>query len=179
MIKFADHFSQFLSVKKEIIRYQPNDIYKRDLTNFDKSLFVDDVSIQNWNPNKFDNVNSKFDDFQWRLEGCVNRHAPIKKMTKKDLKKMTKPWINNYIIKMIFHKDKLFHRKIKNPQNIRLKCAYNIFRNRVTREIKKAKKEYYKNFFETNLCNMKKTWQGIKEIINLNNNSGPKVSQLN
>ena len=25
---------------------------------------------------------------------------------------------------------------------------------------------------------MKKTWQGIKEIINLNNKSGPKISQL-
>ena len=105
--------------------------------------------------------------------------CPYKKKTKKDLKKKTKPWINNYIIKLIFHKDKLFHRKIKNPLNIRLKCAYNLFRNRVTREIKKAKKEYYKNFFETNLSNMKKTWQGIKEIINLNNNNGPKVSQLN
>ena len=179
LIKFADHFSQFLSVKKEIIRLQPNDIYKRDLTNFDKNLFVDDVSIQNWNPNKLDNVNSKFDDFQWRLEGCVNRHAPIKKITRKELKKMTKPWINNYIIKMISHKDRLFHQKKKNPRNIRIKCLYNIFRNRVTREIKKAKKEYYKNFFETNLCNMKKTWQGIKEIINLNNRNGPKVSQLN
>ena len=83
LIKFADHFSQFLSVKKEIIRYQPNDIYKRDLSNFNKNMFVDDVSIQNWNPNNFDNVNSIFDDFKWRLEGCVNRHAPIKKRLKK------------------------------------------------------------------------------------------------
>ena len=80
---------------------------------------------------------------------------------------------------MISHRDRLFHKKKLNPLNNHIKCNYNIFRNRVTREIKKAKKEYYKKFFETNICNMKKTWQGIKEIINLNNKNGPKVSQLN
>ena len=140
---------------------RPIEIYKCDLTNFDEQLFADDVSIQNWNAYKFDNINSKFDDFQWRLEGCINRHGPIKKLTRKELKKTTKPWINNYIIKMISHKDRLFHQKIKNPLNIRIKCAYNIFRNRVTREIKKAKKEYYKHYFEANLTNMKKNWKGI------------------
>ena len=45
--------------------------------------------------------------------------------------------------------------------------AHKLFRNRITREIKKAKKEYFKQFFEDNLNNMKKTWQGIKKHINI------------
>ena len=179
LIKFADHFSQFLSINKEVIRLKHNDIYKRDLSNFDEKLFIDDVSIQNWNANNLKDTNSKFNDFLWRVEGCVDRHAPIKKLTRKEIKKMSKPWINNYILKLISHRDRLFHQKKNDPMNNRIKCAYNLFRNRITREIKKAKKEYYKTYFETNLCNMKKTWQGIKEIINLNNKAGPKISQLN
>ena len=100
------------------------------------------------------------------------------KISRKELKKMTKPWINSYILKMISHKDRPFHQKKNNPLNNRINNVYNLFRNRVTREIRKAKKEYYKIYFENNLSNMKKTWQGIKEIINLNK-LGPKISQLN
>ena len=36
-------------------------------------------------------TNSKFNDFLWKMEGCVNRHAPIKKLTRKEIKKMKNP----------------------------------------------------------------------------------------
>ena len=86
-------------------------------------------------------ANAKFNDFLWRVEGCIDRHAPIKKISKKQVNKISKPWINNYILKMINHRDKLFHKKKKDPLNQRIKSAYNLFRNRITREIKKAKKK--------------------------------------
>ena len=76
----------------------------------------------------------------WRVEDCVERHAPIKKLNKKQVKRSMKPCIANEIINMIGHRDRLFHQKKDNPLNQRIKCAYNLFRNRVTREIKKAKK---------------------------------------
>ena len=79
---------------------------------------------------------------------------------------------------MINHRDKLFHKKKDDPLNHRIKSAYNLFRNRITREIKKAKKLYYNEYFKNNLNNMKKTWQGIKQIINLNNKTGPQITQL-
>ena len=124
-------------------------------------------------------VNSKFDDFLWRVEGCVDRHAPLKKLNKKQIKLKSKPWINGYILKMINHRERLFRKKKEDPINIVFKNAYNLFRNRITREIKKAKKEYYKKYFEDNLDNIKKTWQGIKQIINLNNKTESQVTQLN
>ena len=177
LVKFADHFSQFLIINKKIVKLKPNDVYRRDLKNFNENAFIDDISIQNWNA-KIIGTDLKFNDFSWRLEACVDRHAPIKKLNKKHHKKMSKPWINKQIIKLIAHRERLFHKKKENPQNQRIKSAYNLFRNRTTREIKKAKKNYYKEYFENNLTNMKKTWQGIKQIINLNNKSGPQISQL-
>ena len=80
---------------------------------------------------------------------------------------------------MISHRERLLHRKKDDPTNHRLERAYKLFRNRITREIKKSKKKYYKEYFENNISNMKKTWQGIKEIINMNNKSGPQINQLN
>ena len=69
---------------------------------------------------------------------------------------------------MISHHVRLFQKKKEYPLNQHTKQSYTLFRNRITREIKKAKRKYYNEFFENNLNNMKKTWQGIKQII-LNN----------
>ena len=87
-------------------------------------------------------------------------------MNNKQLNKKNKPWINDNILKLISHRDRLFHKKKNNPNNTEVNRAYKLFRNRTTREIKKSKKFYYSTFFENNLNDMKKTWQGIKQIIN-------------
>ena len=65
------------------------------MSDFVESSFLEDISIQQWEVNKPNGTNPKFDDFLWRVEKCVDRHAPIKKLTKKQLKKRSKPWINN------------------------------------------------------------------------------------
>ena len=143
LIKFADHFSQFLSIKKEITKVKQNDVYKHDFRNFDEKSFIDDISIQNWSPNNSNGANSNFNDFLWRVEGLG--HAPLRKLNKKQINKMSKPWIDNNILKMINHRDRLFHKKKKDPLNHRIKSAYNLFRNRINREIKKSKKIIIKN----------------------------------
>ena len=79
---------------------------------------------------------------------------------------------------MIKHRDRLFQEKKDDPSNFYIKDTYKLFRNHITREIKKAKKEYFKQFFEDNLNNMKKTWQGIKTFINLNNNSSNSINSF-
>ena len=53
-----------------------------------------------------------------------------------------------------------------------------LFRNRITREIKKTKKEYYKNYFQVNMNNMKNLWKGIKNILNINTKGDSNISQL-
>ena len=78
---------------------------------------------------------------------------------------------------MISHRDRLFKKKKEDPLNQHIKHSYNLFRNRTTREIKKSRRKYYKEYFEGNLNNMKKTWQGIKQIININNKAGVQINQ--
>ena len=78
---------------------------------------------------------------------------------------------------MIRLRDRLFHKR-KDLLNQHVRIAYNLFRNRITREIKKVKNKFYKEYFENNLNNMKKTWQGIKQLINLNNKTGRQINQI-
>ena len=91
----------------------------------------------------------------------------MKKLNRKQIKKLSKPWINNFILKLISHRERLFKKK-DNPLSNGIKKAYNLFRNRITREIKKAKKVYYKNYLQDNINNMKNLWKGIKNILNIN-----------
>ena len=99
----------------------------------------------------------------------------MKKLNKKQIKKILKPWISNYITKLISHRERLFNKKKRNPPSIEIK--EHIFFS-VTREIKKAKKEYYKNYFQVNMNNMKNLWKGIKNILNINNKGDSNISQL-
>ena len=57
--------------------------------------------------NKYDNINDQFNDFHWRLDECINRHAPIKKLSPGEIKLKCKPWINNKIMKLIKVRNKL------------------------------------------------------------------------
>ena len=71
LISFADHFTHFISINKFINKNKPKVIFQRNYENFDPNLFIDDVSIQNWNFLNCHDTGSKFNDFVWRLEGCV------------------------------------------------------------------------------------------------------------
>ena len=174
---FSDHFSQFVSVQKLKLDCKSISVYKRDYSKFSEESFRDDVSIQNFNTH-FINVNDQFNDFYFKLEGCVNRHAPYKKLTTKEIKTNDKPWISSKLIKMIKIKNKLFYRKKRQPNNDNVKRLYNIFRNRVNRELNKSKKEYYSNYFEENKKNSKKIWEGIRSIININNSKNISINRL-
>ena len=177
-LTLSEHFSQFVSIKREKIDYKNLNIFHRDYSKFQSKQFRDDVSIQNWNSNR-SKVNELFIDLHSKLEGCVDRHAPIKKLSPKEIKLKNKPWISTEISKLIKIRNKIFGRKKRQPNNTNNKRLYNLFRNRVNREIKKSKKKYYSEFFEINKMNIKKIWSGIREIVNIRNNISPKITQLN
>ena len=179
LLLLSDHFPQFLFINKHVPKIKKKDIFKRDLSHFDNNAFIDDVSIQNWNSSGYDDTNSRFDDFLWRLEGCVDRHAPIKKLTKKEMNKKEKPWITEELLKLIRTKEKYFHAHKSNPSDENFKILHTRFRNRVTRELRNAKKKYYNEYFQNNLKNMKNTWSGIKGIVNLNKKNYSSITSLN
>ena len=78
---------------------------------------------------------------------------------------------------MIKIRNKLFAKKKKQPNNENCKHLYSLFRNRINREIKKSKKQYYAEYFKEHVNNIKTTWDGIKKFVNVKKNS-EKISQL-
>ena len=78
---------------------------------------------------------------------------------------------------MIKIKNKLFQRKKRQSNNLEIKRLYNLFRNRANRGLKKSKKKYYTKYFEENNSNIKKTWEGIRSIINIKSTKST-ISQI-
>ena len=176
-LTLSEHFFRFVSVKREKIDYKSKSVFTRDYANFSSESFQDDISIQNWN-NRYDNINDQFNDFHWRLDECVNRHAPFKKLSPGEIKLKCKSWISSKITKMIKVRNKLFARKKRQPKNAGVCELFKKFRNRINREILKSKKDYFAKYFSDYSNNIKKTWQGIREIINIKNPTAPKIAQL-
>ena len=169
LIEFADHLTQFATVRRKQHYPKIEPYYKLDQSKFDEKSFLEDLSLQNFKCS--DDPNELFNDILWKYEACVKRHMPLKKMTNKEEKKSNKPWITNEILKKIKHRNSLFAKKKKDPQNAHLKSAYNRFRNSVNNDIKSSKKDYYSRYFENCKNNMKKTWKGINDIIRSNKKS--------
>ena len=80
---------------------------------------------------------------------------------------------------MIKIKNNIFQRKKSNPLSDNLKRLYNKFCNRVNRELKKSKINYYSNFFDRNQSNVQKIWEGIKSIVNINKSKTRNITHLN
>ena len=142
LLTLSEHFLQFVSVKRERLDYRNLRRFQHDYSKFHIVEFRDDVSIQNWNIN-LNNANDLFLDFHLKLKGCVDRHAPIKDLTHKEVKLANKPWITPAISKMIKIRNNTFARKKRQPNNMNIKRLYNLFRNRVSQEFKGSKKSYY------------------------------------
>ena len=85
LLNLSEHFSQFISVNREIIDLKKLNIYQREYSKFSVESFRDDVSIQNWRYSQ-ENVHDLFKDFYSKLEGSVNRHTPLKKLSPKEIK---------------------------------------------------------------------------------------------
>ena len=131
-----------LSIDTSKIEYDKVKCYKRNCRNFSEDSFIANITIQKWY-NDFKNVNDCYNDidFIFRLEGCVNRHAPIKKLNQKEQKSNQKPWITNEILKKIKPRNKLFAQREGNPNDVNIKRIYVLFRNAINRD------NAFNNFF--------------------------------
>ena len=85
----TDHFPQF---KKMSISYKSSSSYQHDYSNFDEQKLIDDVVSQ---PVMFSDpdidVNRMSDEFHDNLAAQIERHAPLKKVSRKNLKLKSKP----------------------------------------------------------------------------------------
>ena len=108
-----------MSVNRKQIDSKKINVYQKDYTKFSRENFRD-VSIQNW-CYSHDNLNDSINDFYTKHEASVDKHSPLKKLTPKEIKIKSKPWLSTEILKMIKIRNKIFATKKRQPENEKCK----------------------------------------------------------
>ena len=161
-----------------------HNIYRRDYKHFDKDNFLLDLAQINWDDNLHPNdANKSFENFLALINNLVDKYLPLKKLSNKEFKLIHKPWITQGILKSIKRKDKMFRTYIKcKEENLRANIhdQYKSLRNQINELIRVNKKNYYQNYFTEHSSNIKKVWEGIKEVINIKdkNKSTPNCIEI-
>ena len=141
-------------------------VFYRDYNNFDADSYISDVrQVDLVNKiNAENNPNTKFNVFQNTLLNIINKHAPLKRVSKKMHKMRNKPWITTGILKSISVKNRYYSKflKTKDPSCYQ---KYKGYRDLLNHLIRKSKKIYYISYFNKFRKKSKMVWSGINDII--------------
>ena len=109
-------------------------------------------------------VNKKFQNFTETFMEYFNRCCPEKEM--KTLKKdCFRPWLTIDLINKCETKNKLYNKFLLKKTAV-CEQEYKYFRNKVNRELKRAKQNYYDSKLSNNAGNPKEYWRILNSISN-------------
>ena len=95
---------------------------------------------------------------------------PLRRLTNREYKRRYKPWLTHGILNSIDRKNKLFNKYSKIKSTVhkqQIHDEYKTLRNNINELTRISKNNYYRSFFTEHNSNIKKVWQGIKEIVNI------------
>lgn len=171
----SDHFPVYALFKlscatEEVI---PTTIKYRSFCENNILKFHEKLSEVCWNQvYQSNDPNEIMINFSNVFNDCFNQVFPLREKVIKNIT-LDKPYITQNIKEIINEKNKLQRKFAKHP--IKFGEEYRKIRNKVTKLIKNAKTNYYKNKLKDASGNGKKTW----EIINTIMNRGRKSSSHN
>ena len=99
-VSLSDHLAQFLIIPDEFHAEIKQNQFTRDTKNFDNESFLSELSQIEWKPvlNLHSNdPNISFESFHLEINSLIDKHLPLRKMNKKEIKQSHKPWISNEI----------------------------------------------------------------------------------
>ena len=138
------------------------------MKNFQLDKFLEDLSgkYSNFTVMPDDPINNQFKEFIEILTAVVNKHAPLRKMSRRDKRLQAKPWLFKGLLKSIKRKNDMFSELHKNWDAGKFN-EYKAYRNRLNKAIDQAKHNYYNEFVNENKSNLDKLWKAIYELANL------------
>ena len=159
--------ANFLIVKSFSTLSTKLKIYKRDFSNLSEPELVEEVRQVDWeNVLNGDNPNptSMFDSFYNKVSSIIDKHIPIKQLTKRELKIQSKPRITPAIRESIRKKNKLYKRYLKTKSQ-QIYFNFKQYRNKINHLMRISKRNYYNAYFIEHSNDSKLIWKGIRQII--------------
>ena len=183
MVGISDHLPQFvfINLKPKSLETKAR-IMRRTWSSFNAEEFRHDFSNVNWNEilsvDKNDSEAS-FNSFLNKFNTLFDKHVPLKKLTKNQSKLLNKPWITAGLLTSMKIRDN-FLLDLKNTTDPDLKAflssLYKLYRNRIVSLLRLSKKNYYNNYFRINNANLRKVWEGVRELTSMKKKTNSSIS---
>ena len=146
----SDHYPQFLLIKNIFSNKKiKHNIHQRNWNKFDPTNFILDFLDINWNSTlELDqkNVDVSFQNFYNKINTLTNKYAPLRKLTRKQVNTLAKPWVTKGI-QIAIHKRNKLQKLFKNTKDPTLKISYELefkkYRNMIVSLTRKSKKKSF------------------------------------
>ena len=167
--KISDHLPNFAIFNNVKPKKSKEYVRKRCTKNFDPVVFQNDLlelilhKIVN-----IDDFTKAYDFSHKMLLNILNKHLPIKILTKKEVELEYKPWITKGILNSVKVKNKTYKEFIKSKDRNKKSQTYIKFkkyRDLINSLKRRSQRNYYKDYFTKNMNNAKKSWTGINTIL--------------
>ena len=181
----SDHFLQFcqIDIYDKTGNNNWQNKFSRNWRIFNSREFEDELSSINWDEtlNYTQETDLSFSIFFNKIEKLLDEMAPYKKLTRKEYGLKMSPWITNGILVSMRERD-LLYKKFAKEKNPTLKAAHHLkfktYRNRIVNLIRESKKQHFADFFKEHHSNLKKTWDGIRDLINVSKKTSTRINKL-
>ena len=143
----SDHLPIFLFLSTSISRKSEKQII-RCMKNFDLENFLIDLeeALSPWNFNTGSTVLNDFDEFIHIFQTIINKHAPLRKLSRREKQLQAKPCITRGLLTSIKNRNRMF-RKCCKCKDAKLIAQYKEYTNKLPRLRKIAKQQYYFKLF--------------------------------
>ena len=112
-------------------------------------------------------VDLSYKKFLDKITKLLDIHAPVKKLSHKEKKSLSKPWLTKGILQSIKQKNVLYRKFIRTKDLTKRELLlqdFKIYKNTIHKLTRINKSEYYKHYFKDYENISKKTWDGIRSI---------------
>ena len=111
----SDHLPNFLIINKFLKPSSKIKLFKRDYSNFKQDSFINEVSDIDWTEilPQTNNVDEIFTSFYTKINSIIDKHVPLKQLSKRESIIKSKPWITKGLRISVKKKNKLYEKFIK------------------------------------------------------------------
>ena len=148
-------------------------VKRRDFSKFCTVRFNNNLAGVQWDnilTNGQNDVNKMFSSFYNKFNKVVNKRAPNKKLSGRKAEELSKPWITAGLKRSFRVKYKLYASGDE--------INYKYYRNKICSLIRLSKSNYYHKYFECNMTDMKRTWEGINELLYRRKNNSKTITAI-
>ena len=150
----------------------------KDMKAFDPDEFIIEISTK---LNEFvvsddDQPHRDFERFLQIFSDTMDKHAPLRKRSRKERKLLNKPWITKGILVSSKTKNKLHLASLKgSSESLSL---YKRYRNILVHTKEQAKKNYYSHLIDDSKQNVKLLWKTINSILSNKKSTNNQISEM-